>query len=227
MFCTLGLYLPWYYTRLLRYYMAHVEYEGTPVRFEGKPGALFKYFILGLLLPLIAWVIAFSTVFVTATQYQQNNYTDIANTFFLLSGFVWLAIIPIIIPFFYYLYKWMVNFTWKGTTFSWNTNFWQSVFFITGQILLSIITLGIYIPGAMLSLWEHFAYRTVITKNGQPAGSFIFSRQPGGFAYLWKQILLSIVTLGIYTPWAYANSIRYFLNLTAVNSTEEEPALLR
>jgi len=207
--------------------MAHVEYEGTPVRFEGKPAALFKYFILGLLLPLIAWVIAFSTVFVTATQYQQNNYTDIANTFFLLLGFVWLAIIPIIIPFFYYLYKWMVNFTWKGTTFSWNTNFWQSVFFITGQILLSIITLGIYIPGAMLSLWEHFAYRTVITKNGQPAGSFIFSRQPGGFAYLWKQILLSIVTLGIYTPWAYANSIRYFLNLTAVHSTEEEPALLR
>ncbi len=219
---TLGFYLPWYYTRVTRYFVSHCTYDGEPTRFEGTPRELLKYYILGLIIPLFLWAVAFGFVFTTASIYQMNNHTEIASSLFVLSGIVYMLLFIIIIPFMYYLYKWLVNISWKNMRFYWKTEFWGSFFFIIGQMMLAIITLGIYIPAGILAIWKYFIDRTVIDRDGQPAGRLVFTRERGGFWFLWVQLLLSLVTIGIYLPWAYANIIRYVLSHVAVEDTPAE-----
>ena len=222
LFVTLGFYLHWYYSRIMRYYVGHISYDGEPARFEGTPGKLMKYFVLGFVLPLFFWAIAFGTVVGIATLYQMNNSPDIARALFILSGVVYMLLFIIIIPFMYYLYKWFVNISWKNLRFYWKTEFWGSFFFVIGQLFLTIITLGIYMPAAILSIWKYFIDRTVVDQDGQPAGKFEFTRERGGFAFLWKQILLSLITIGVYLPWAYANIMRYVFSHVSVDDTPAE-----
>lgn len=222
LFITLGFYLPWYYSRIMQYYVSHITFDGEPARFEGTPGKLMKYFVLGLVLPLFFWVIAFGSIIAVATMYQMNNYPDIATSLFILSSVVYMSLFIIIIPFMYYLYKWFMNIAWKNLRFYWKTEFWGSFFFIIGQVFLIVITLGIYMPAGILAIWKYFIDRTVIDRDGQPAGRFVFTRERGGFGFLWGQILLSIVTIGIYLPWAYANILRYMLSHVTVDETPAE-----
>jgi uncharacterized membrane protein YjgN (DUF898 family) len=155
-------------------------------------------------------------------MYQTNNYPENAEKLFFLVGVVYIVFFILIIPFMYNLYKWFVNISWKNLRFYWKTEFWGSFFFLVGQLLLSLITLGIYLPAGILAIYKYFIDRTVIDKDGQPAGRFEFARERGGFAFLWGQILLSIVTVGIYLPWAYANILRYVLSHVTVDETPAE-----
>ncbi|HHU37184.1 MAG TPA: DUF898 domain-containing protein [Treponema sp.] len=212
---TLGFYLPWYYTRINRYFFSHIAYNGKPAGFLGNPKNLIKPFLLGLILPLVLWSFAFAFVFLLAEIYNANNLIDIANTFYMLSSLIYLSIIFLFIPFMYYFLKWIVNITWKEFLFTWKAEFWKSCFFIAGRVFLVIITLGIYFPAFMLSVWEYFVERVVIEKENIPVARFAFIREKGtDFKYLWIQILLSLVTVGIYLPWAYANCIRFFAEKT-------------
>lgn len=219
---TFGFYLPWYYTRTMQYYVSHISYDGEAAKFEGRPGKLMKYYVLGLILPLLVLFIVFGVLLSTAIMYQTNNYPENAEKLFFLVGVVYIVFFILIIPFMYNLYKWFINISWKNLRFYWKTEFWGSFFFLVGQLLLSLVTLGIYLPAAILAIYKYFIDRTVIDRDGQPAGRFEFARERGGFAFLWGQILLSIVTVGIYLPWAYANILRYVLSHVTVDETPAE-----
>ncbi len=216
---TLGFYLPWFMTRLTRYIAGHVYYDNTPIQFEGTPGKLLKYYLLGVVLPFIVWIALFGFI-VTVSIMSGYMTAEEATAYLGLLGIA--SLILFFLPFMYYMYKWMVNFSWRNYRAYWQTSFWNSVFFIIGQMVLVIITLGIYMPAAMLSLLQYFVNRTVLDKDGQAVGRLEFTRERGGFAFLWKQILLSIITIGIYLPWAYANTLRYVLSHISVEDTPAE-----
>lgn len=216
---TLGFYLPWFMTRLTRYIAGHIHYDNAPVQFEGTPRKLLKYYLLGVILPLVVWMFSFGFIYVLSIF---SGYMATEEQAVSLTLIVFGSMILFLLPFIYYLYKWTVNFSWKNYHAYWKTSFWNSIFFMLGQLLLVVITLGIYIPAFMLSLLEYFVNRTVLDKEGQPYGRFDFKREPGGFGFIWKQILLSLVTLGIYLPWAYANILRYVLSHTSIEDTPAE-----
>jgi uncharacterized membrane protein YjgN (DUF898 family) len=68
---------------------------------------------------------------------------------------------------------------------------------------LSIITLGIYAPVGSLRLYKYFAERTV-ARNEASVKKLGYDLEPtDDFLFMWGQILLVIITLGIYYPWAY------------------------
>lgn len=216
---TLGFYLPWFMTRITRYLAGHVLYDNTPLQFEGTPGKLFKYYLLGIVLPFIVWI-AFFSVFFALSMVSGYMTTDENAAY--LGLLVFASLILFFLPFIYYMYKWIVNFSWRNYRVYWRTSFWNSIFFIIGQMFLVVITIGIYIPAFILSLLQYFVNRTVLDKDGQPSGRFEFNRERGGFGFFWKQILLSFVTVGIYLPWAYANILRYILSHTSLEDTPAE-----
>lgn len=216
---TLGFYLPWFMTRLTRYIAGHIHYDNAPVQFEGTPKKLLKYYLLGFVLPFAIWFCSF--VFIYALFIFSGALATGERVVFMTSLSI-VSMILIILPFIYYMYKWMVNFSWKNYRVFWNTSFWNSFFFLLGQMVLVVLTLGIYVPAFILSLLHYFVNRTVLEKEGQPAGRFEFTRERGGFAFFWGQILLSLVTIGIYLPWAYANILRYILSHTSVENTPAE-----
>jgi len=218
---TLGFYFPWFTKKLTDYIAQNSEYRGEKAAFLGKPGKLLKYFLLALWLPLIVWIAVFMLL-VTALTVSIMNSGSGAVAFGILAAVVYIAIFIVIVPFLYLTYKWYFDIQWKDTRITWKTEFWPSCLMITGQILLTIITVGIYWPALYIKCYRYFAARTVLETAGKETARLGFEGRAGsGFGLLWGQTLLSILTLGIYLPWAYANCMRYFINGTFVEDKQE------
>ena len=87
------------------------------------------------------------------------------------------------------------------------------------QILLCIITLFIYYPAAIIKVCRYIIEGTYFCDdNGVDKGGYGFEGQTGrGWALMWGQMLLTIITLGIYAPWAMAKIGNWWLNKTWVD----------
>jgi uncharacterized membrane protein YjgN (DUF898 family) len=198
---TLGIYFPWYITKISRYLFEELSYSGTALGFKSKGGKLFLIMLATLVLPM-AIIIAG----VTALAMNMDEKSPIMMLVVIL-------IYIIMIPFAYKMYQWYANgITWGKLSTHWNTYFFRSTVFILGQMLFSIVTVGIGFPAAVLFLYRYFVNRTVALDGETEAGKFRFEGEIGyGFLLLWGQILLSIVTLGIYIPWAFSKTGKWLL----------------
>ena len=83
-----------------------------------------------------------------------------------------------------------------------------------GQLALTVVTLSFYWPVAFVKCLAYFAGKTAFERGADPAATEIgrlgFDRGEGGyFGFIWGQTLLTIVTLGIYAPWAIAKIGRW------------------
>ncbi len=79
------------------------------------------------------------------------------------------------------------------------------------SFLLLIVTLGIYFPWFICSMTNYFASKTTVgpTRRGQIR--FAFNGTGGGFfGTFLVNYLLTLVTVGIYAPWAMCNIARWF-----------------
>ena len=200
---TLGIYIPWFIRNIHRFLINNSSYESTPFNFLGKGGKLFLIFLLSAIIPMIALsVIMF-------------NYMAFIINQFSIEKFVFqLIYMLIMIPYMYLFYRWLVNVSYKNYIISWETSFWPSCGKIAVEILLTAITLGIYYPLAMVRLYKYFADRTTATAEGVRR-SFGYDIEPlHDFLFIWGQVLLSIITLGIYYPWAYYKIGRRILSKT-------------
>jgi uncharacterized membrane protein YjgN (DUF898 family) len=121
----------------------------------------------------------------------------------------------------YLIYHWFfTNLHYRDKTLSWNTRFWPSVSLIWVQMLLSVVTLGIYLPVAFIKVYGYLAGNTEIRVEEQRVGRLGFQGQTSrGFGLLWGQTLLTIITLGVYAPWAMARIGKWFLSNTYVEDS--------
>jgi len=71
--------------------------------------------------------------------------------------------------------------------------------------VLAVITFGIYFPMAYLRLYQYF---TDHTRSNVVNGKQILMGYNGDrisdFFFMWGQILLTVITLGFYYPWAFS-----------------------
>jgi uncharacterized membrane protein YjgN (DUF898 family) len=132
-----------------------------------------------------------------------------------------LITIIIMIPYMYYFYKWIVNVKFMNYSIHWETNFWNSCGKLLLEIVLSIITLGIYYPYAILRLYQYFIDRTFAVSENRKKG-FGYELEGGeDFLFLWGQLLLTAITLGIYFPWACCNITSRILCKTYTEKIDE------
>ena len=199
---TLTIYMPWYIRRITAYLVGEVSYDGASPEFLSRGGKLLVYFLLALWLPVIVISVLIGLVVgFTAKSGQLGNGGGLQ----LLTTLLTFIIFLLMIPFFYFFYKWYVNLRWKESVIRWVTRFWPSVGFILGQVLLTLITFGIYWPAAALRMFRYFAGKTAVSKGDVEVGRFAFTGSIGkGFGLIWGQTLLSIITIGFYLPWGLA-----------------------
>jgi uncharacterized membrane protein YjgN (DUF898 family) len=209
----MGIYSPWFATRLYKFFARNTSYDADSIEFKGKGSDLFVIIACTLILPMILIVIiflSFSAAKVLSGEYTSDQYlaTEITSIILMIVTFV------VIIPYIYYVYKWAVNFTFKNYSIRWETEFWNSAAMILGQILLAIITLGIYSPLASLKIYKYFAERTV-AQSETGSKRFGYNIEPGqDFLFIWGQCLLSVITIGFYFPWAYCKINNRILSKT-------------
>ncbi len=201
---TLGIYSPWFITKMQSYISEKTSYKSREFIFMGEAGNLFGILTLTLILPMIALI-----VFVIFAFPEHKAVTTTETI--IQQVLTWV----IMIPYIYYLYKWTFNFKHNGYHIKWNTENIPAMGKVAKEILLSIITLGIYYPMAWIRLYEYFIHKTEsnVVDNQQIRFGYDIEAKDD-YLYLWKQILLSIVTLGIYYPWAISNVGKRILDKT-------------
>jgi uncharacterized membrane protein YjgN (DUF898 family) len=212
---TLGVYGPWYLTRICRYLVGEVSYKGRHLEFTGKGGRLFAIILLTIVVPMIPLILV-------QLRLDPTVFDSVAavNPFqaFMLQLLAQLIFWSFIAAYLYLIYRWLfTNLLYGDKSLSWNTYFWPSVSLIWVQMLLSVITLGIYLPAAYIKVYRYLAGRAEIRVERKAEAGFGFRGQTGrGFGLLWGQLLLSAITLGVYAPWALAKVGKYFLSNTYV-----------
>jgi hypothetical protein len=203
---TLGVYTPWYAAKVIRSYAAGISYKGMALEFRGKGGRLFAIVLLTLLVPTGAVVVLSLTVLKPLAE----------GPYF--QPLLQVVSMVLLVPYMYMVYRWLVDFRYGSFFVRWDTRFMEAAPTVLGQVLLTIVTAGVYYPAAYLKLYRYFMVRTVVVSGsdgndrpgmfggepkGKPEGRFGFEGEIGkGFLLLWGQALLTLATLGVYTPWA-------------------------
>ena len=197
---TLGIYGPWFYADMCRFFARSTSHDSNSFEFKGTGGDLFLIVLLAVILPMIALIAGMGIYsFKNLAKGTSTTPSHIA----LMPIVMIIMILIIFIPYMYFIYKWMVNFKFKEYTIKWRTDFWSSVGKIGIELFLSAITVGIYLPLAGLKLYSYFSERTIASTESV-SKRFGYDIEPmGDFLFIWGQYLLTIITLGIYYPWAF------------------------
>jgi len=192
---TFGVYGAWFIRNIQRFFINNSTYNSNALKFQGKGGKLLVIILLTCLIPMILLTIIM-TRFVISNSGQIPSLAIIQQ----------LVMMLILIPYIYLGYKWMVNVDYKNFNISWKTDFWSSCGKIAIEMILSIVTIGIYAPLAILRLYKYFTERTLAESDERKLGFGYDIDQLNDFLFIWGQTLLTIITLGIYFPWAFCKT---------------------
>jgi len=203
---TLGIYSPWFMKKMTEFYSNNSSYDSNNFKFLGKGLPLFLIITFTLIVPSFILGMLFS--YLGYAKSDGLGYNAIKNVCSIL----------ISVPYMYLVYRWMVNLNFKDYHFSWDTKFLNSCGKIMLEIFLAFITLGIYLPMAYIKLYKYFVEKTVAI-SPEKRLRFGYDMEAGkDFLFLWGQSLLCIITLTIYTPWAYSRIGKRFIGKTYLES---------
>jgi len=214
---TLGIYGAWFITRITRYVTQETSYDGRPFAFKGRGGTLFLILLLTLGIPIAIIIIA---TFVSALA--RGGARSPGATASLLMVLIVALYFIALGAYVYFTYRWLYdNIRLEGRAVRWNARFWPTFGMFLGQTLLTVVTLFIYYPAAYLRMYRYIARRVVMKEGEGPDtpthATLEFDGPLGrGFLLMWGQGLLSLITAGIYYPWAMARVGKWIASHTSV-----------
>jgi uncharacterized membrane protein YjgN (DUF898 family) len=210
---TLGIYGPWYLTRITRYLVGEVSYREQSLKFTGRGGRLLLIVALTVVVPMIPFMLV--QLRLDPAVFRSLSAVNPFQAF-MLQLLAQLIFWSFIAAYLYLFYRWLfTNLRYGDKSLHWTTSFWPSVSMFWIQMLLSLLTLGIYLPAAYIKIYRYLAEHSEIHARDRLEGRLGFRGQTGrGFGLLWVQMILTIITLGVYTPWALAKVGRWFLSNT-------------
>jgi len=202
---TLCIYYPWFITNLMSFFIGKTVYKDTAFSFNGKAITLLKIFLLLMMLPMIAYVICFVIFF----KEQAND-----PVFAIINQIV---VSIIMIPFTVSMYNWIINISYKSYTIQWETPLMQTIGVVFREFFLTIITVGIYFPVALAKIARLLTRQTYINSDNNRLYQCDANYDYGNiWKTFWIQIILTIITCGIYGAWAYSNIARAYVNPISV-----------
>lgn len=201
---TLGLYYPWAKAAYRKYIWNESEFKGSRFVFNGTGKEMFKGFLIAYALLLGLYGAIVMTAFV--------SYGWI---FFVLFYILMLVLIPFAV---YGAWRYRVSRTsWRGIFFSFDGNFREFLKIFLPNLLLTILTLGIYGSWLRVKLQKYLFSHTRIGDlrlNFNGEGSTLF-----GINFLG--IFLSVITLYIYLPFFIKNRFNFTVNNTSITDGEK------
>lgn len=210
---TLLIYLPWFIKKMVRYFASRTYFRYNEFRFDGSGMNLFAIIILSVILPAV--LMYFAVAAMVLSMISGNDppvwfYLVMIAAYFVLAMFASLYV------------KWFVNFSYGPKKITAHVGFWHSSWFMFGQMLLLVVTFGLYTPMFILRTYRYYAGRLVLGDE-IVEDRFGFSMSPWkDYFYVLGQLLLTVVTLGIYGAWAYAKIATRIFSKSYVEVVEEQ-----
>lgn len=220
---TLGIYTPWAYKAIIDKLAESIESEdGGHFSFLSKASALFSVFVISLSLIIITCVLSMLS-FVVAI----NFYRSFAVPFVLIGLVLFTGFLASVVAMKVFIFNWLFNFSYmspnKKSTYLLNINTTSAVFFYLGQLVLVMISLGFYAGAYMVNIYDYFVNKIEERVDGELTGRLIFLRPfDRGAGFLLLQVILCVLTAGIYTPFAYVEYARFFVNNTYLYTATDE-----
>ena len=214
-------------------FSGHFEFDGDRIRFSRGVLALFKYILLGLIVPLTLWAAAFFSLVAKIDSVGKASKPNAAmlGSLSALQIAVFILLFFIAIPFGCLLLRWIIEIKIGDVKVRFEENIAKTFGWIAFQTLLSIVTMGIYWPAQAIRTWKYFAARVswkrivpkgaAIDANGTVGRAGFDGSMKKGFVLLWTQALLCAITLGLYFPWAFSRIAEYFIVHTFVETKQE------
>ncbi|MEP7263642.1 MAG: YjgN family protein [Bacteroidota bacterium] len=203
---TLGIYYPWAKARKLQFLFSATQFNGARFVFHGTGNEMFKGFIKAILIFVV--LNALLAFFI----WMQMPIVGIIIFYLCI-----LALIPIAI---HGSYKYRMSRTsWRSIRFGYRGDRKELVMLFLKNILLTIVTLGLYTPWLSMNLRNYILNRVKF-------GNLKFKYTGNGSEYfllVLKGYLLSLVTLFIYMFWFQRNLLAYYIdNLSIANEDGTE-----
>ncbi|MEZ4438221.1 MAG: DUF898 family protein [Polyangiaceae bacterium] len=197
---TFGIYAPWFYCRMLRYFSSKTTGGPTAhgqlrVEFNGDGGSLFGVIFVGALLTMITFGIYGAWFACRLTQYLCDNTAVVGQ-----DGT-----------------RYQVQFRGQGGDLFGKM--------IVGY-LLTMITFGIYMPWFLCQMRKWFYDQSTIVANGQQAGRLEFFGEGGElFGTFLLGMFLTIITCGIYKSWFDVTLAQYWARHTRIQLNGQQYAM--
>ena len=213
---TLGIYGPWFIRNMLDYVLGRLSWDGKQAIFRGEPRRLLIPMLLLVFLPVLILSIVFALFYIR----MDREFTGGAIVFAVLAGIL-IIILSLILTWIYL--RWLIDFEFAGCQVRFTAEQGATMQFLAGQVLLTLITAGIYGPAAWIRIYRFVAGHTAFQdESGQTKATLGFDGEVGeGFLLFWGQGLLCIVTLGFYGSWAMARISNWVLNQTCLDGDIE------
>ena len=196
-----GIYYPWFYRNLVAYFSENTSFKNEQFKFNGS----------GFVLFVIMMVYAIFIVIYGLLSMQG----PLTITYFLGTQFFFMVLSC---PLVFLIINWMLNFQWGDEkTITYEGNFLVGIGIIALNMLLSMVTFGLYVPAAYIKIYGHFANNIVIRRDhGLKIMELGFNDNnvSEGYMFIIGQYLLVSFTMGIYAPWALAKVIPWFVGET-------------
>ena len=239
---TIGIYIPWFVRNINRFLIHGISYNSHKFAFKGRGGKLFMimtltifiaFLLVGIVLfsifkpsidiqsPDFIWIYQVVVISILVTiiyltfQWMVNirykNYLIRLNTeFFPAIGKIAVELVMAVILVF--IFEWLTSFI---VIMLWNPDSFPAAGKIAVELVLAVTTLSIYFAMAFIRLYSYFAEhtRSNIVDGKQFTMGYI-GDQVSDFKFMWEQILLTVITLGFYYPWAFSRIASRVLNQT-------------
>lgn len=210
---TLGVWLPWFVRDLVRYFAAGTSFRFNAFEFRGSAPVLFSYAVLLCVAPAFVLLSSLPLVLLRARMGAEGMYV--------LGGVLYLVLLAFLCFYRAVSLKWYADFAYGRKRMTCGVRVWRAGWYVFGQAVLTVVTLGLYAPMALLRVWKYYVDRLVLGEV-DIEDRFGFSLRPGrDYLFVLGQMLLTCVTFGIYYPWAYARVMSLLVGRSWVEEQEE------
>jgi len=202
---TVGIYIPWLMKNIHRFFTNGASYNTHKFSFKGKGGKLFLIMTLTIFIPFLLVGIVLFSILESTIDLQSQNFLLIYQLIVMFS----------LVPNIYLILKWMVDFRYKGYLIRWDTEFFPATGKIAIELVFAVITFGIYFPMAYIRLYRYFTEHTKSNVVNEKQISLGYDGDSlSDFLFMWGQILITVITLGFYYPWAFSRIAQRVLTQT-------------
>ncbi|NEW81349.1 MAG: DUF898 domain-containing protein [Mariniphaga sp.] len=202
---SVGIYVPWLIKNIHRFFTNGTSYNSHKFSFKGKGGKLFLIMTLTIFIPFLLVGIVLFSIFESMIDFQSQNFLLIYQLIVMFS----------LVPNIYLILKWMVDFRYKDYLIRWDTEFFPATGKIAIELVFAVVTFGIYFPMAYIRLYRYFAEHTKSNVVNEKQISLGYNGDLlSDFLFMWGQILLTVITLGFYYPWAFSRIAQRVLTQT-------------
>ena len=234
---TVGIYVPWFIKNMHRFFVHGASYNFHKFAFRGKGGKLFLIMTLTtilipfLLIGFVAFTILKSEIEIWIYQLL-IMFSLVPNIYLILKWMIDIRykeyVISLDTEFFPAIGKIAIELvlavilviifqilTSACIAFWWNTDFFPETGKIAIELVLAGTTLSIYFAMAFIRLYRYFTEHTRSNVvEGRQISMGYDGNQLSDFLFIWGQILLTAITLGVYYPWAFSRIARRVLTQT-------------